>query len=191
MWYTSETIECNYYRNYKCASSFIVYNLGFLPDEKKYPFSFSIIRNPIERVESYMYMECKNNINYIEPLMEKILLNFNNNDVHSVPFTKSLPIKDLDFIGALENINTDIKKICNHLGKDINIENFIYSDNKLPAGNYTNTLNITDRKKYKDKLSILIRNIVTRNQKEIEKVYKDDIELYHSVINSNSKFNTL
>jgi len=184
MWYSSEKLKCNYYRTYKCASSFIVYNLGFLPDDKIYPFSFSVIRNPLDRIESYMYMECRNSIDYAEPLMEKILLNFNNNDIHSEPFTKHLPVNDLNFIGTVENIDEDIKKVCKHLMKNIDTKDFIYSDTELPEKNYTNTLNITNRKTYSDNLSTKIQSIVLEHRNHLKKLYNDDFELYNSVINS-------
>ena len=187
MWYVSENLQCNYYRVYKCASSFIVHNLKFLPGTKKiYPFSFTFIRNPISRVESFIYMKCRDGgwekrIKQSKIQIKKIIQNFDDGDVHSVPFSLNLPIKELNFIGTLENFDNDLAKLSSLLPKNIDKEKFIFNDVDLPKNSYTKTLHLSDRTKYDNDVSRFIKELVYKHDDILKEIYKNDIEIYQKI----------
>ena len=105
--------EWNYVVVPKCASSIIIDSMNLQPGIDRSAKSFTFLRNPIERLKSYIFQTKCFDIDSTNKKIENVLHNYDNNDAHCYPYSKYIIKDDFDFIGILERFNDDFKNITN------------------------------------------------------------------------------
>jgi hypothetical protein len=155
------------------------YTRLFTPSELSHFYIFTLVRNPWDRlVSAYFFLknggmtEADNNF-YMENIInfesfEEFVINWVNKDniwlgQHFRPQWSFIHDKrnkvTVDFIGKVENMDTDFKVVCQQLGVDIAIEKM----NVSKRNNY--------QEYYTDKMKVIVSEVYDRDIKEFGYVF--------------------
>jgi len=136
-------------------------NIPYLTFHYSNHYKFCFIRNPWNRLVSCFADKVVNKLSVIEcwdkdfdyfvNYVSKQNLNFCNK--HFKLQTKLFPIKNIDFIGKMENFSNDLNKVMDKLDLEFQIKHLNKSQHKHYTEYYSN-----------------------ETRKIVEKLYKDDIE---------------